>query len=50
MIGALAQSLGTAAEAAVVWFVIRETAKMEGKIPGPPLSAAGNTKELSENA
>ncbi|MBP1154749.1 MULTISPECIES: multi antimicrobial extrusion protein MatE [unclassified Paenibacillus] len=49
MIGALAQSLGIAAEAAVVWYVIRETFKAQGKIPGPPKPFARNTKELSEN-
>lgn len=32
MIGALAQSLGFAAEAAVVFYVLRETAKAEGRI------------------
>ncbi|MCS7460170.1 multi antimicrobial extrusion protein MatE [Paenibacillus doosanensis] len=33
MVGALAQSLGVAAEAAVVWFVLRETMKSSNKTP-----------------
>lgn len=33
MIGALAQSLGVAAEAAVVWFVLRELGRASGKQP-----------------
>jgi len=34
MIGALAQSLGVAAEAAVVWFVLREVMRKTNKLPG----------------
>ncbi|TVY08238.1 multi antimicrobial extrusion protein MatE [Paenibacillus cremeus] len=42
MIGALAQSLGTAAEASVVLYVLRAAAKAEGRLATQPRTLAGS--------
>ncbi|UUZ93866.1 hypothetical protein LJK87_04025 [Paenibacillus sp. P25] len=51
MIGALAQSLGMGAELAVVLYVLRQTAKAEGRISaGSPFHSFRKSNESSEQA
>ncbi len=49
MIGALAQSLGVAAEAAVVWVVLRPALRADEGIPRPLPAADRKTNESSES-
>ncbi|MCZ8518051.1 MULTISPECIES: multi antimicrobial extrusion protein MatE [Paenibacillus] len=48
-VGALAQSLGMAAELAVVYYVLRETSKAEGRLPGALLASPTKPNESSES-
>ncbi|SCW59316.1 hypothetical protein SAMN04487970_101860 [Paenibacillus tianmuensis] len=49
MIGALAQSLGVAAEAAVVWVVLRSALRADEAIPRPLPVADRKPNESSES-